>query len=1091
MKKITAQSILNEYNISIESFRELLNDNNFNADVNAESVINSNVFDKIKKRLHAYKYKTMLDSDKDINKTTTKYIADNKGATVAYGGDENATEIYNDVASNDTVAYNSNTTSVSDETKTGSHNLGEGDVVLLKETKYTILSIISEGTGEAVIYKVTEAFKAVFVLKLYFEFSNKKHEPNAETLERIKNINHKNILKLIDYGVGFEKYQETYCFEISEFAEGGDLLNVIDFKKIYTANFIEYNVIPNIFEGIKHLHLHKIFHCDLKPGNIFYLEKGQKNLIIGDYGSAKAYDIEETKEVIKTSTVKGSNFYLAPEQSRGLVSEKNDYYSFGMILLHLLYPEKFTVSGNFRKIDNTLFEQIVERGDSSMKLIDYDVNYAHINQLIEGLTLNVRKNRWGEKEVEKWIKNEDDDLEINYLNKTNGLNLRLKNNIVVNSENHLIAFIEKHNYWQIPKEKEDELWYNQIFNDGSTLSELQRYLDFEYSRDFRDNFTKIIKITEQNINAPVNYEIRQREEIDYSKYTLIRLLLPEYQIHIADDKVICLEEDSVNEKVNELIDELDQEWQTLSLDKIRFILFQVEFSLKQLLKKSKGQVSIDLQSLITTIYKSLAVSSAELKDFKSEVVKAIDTSEIEVSQAKILNLFHSFKENRDFRYQADHCETIEQLALYIIENESEFENTHFTAEKNWFLKKEGKSELLTLESKELVFEILKDKTESKIELVNLNFNKNRVYDINYKYYKTLTSYLRANNISKEYTLRSNNNETFNLKRKLFDTFSSVAKKFIKETKAKHKISFISKSNENNIRKKVIRSSLKTYAKIYQLQIIAFILLLIVIFLIKIGVLNIEKKTINLGVVTKENSLKTAIVNHKGFITANPSGNVRSEPSPKTKILTSLNSGEDLSIIEKENAPRWYKIKYRGTNYGYVSNFIDGSDLVPEKLKSMNNTKNKIILFQTFNFGEFNFKNINQFENNLSSSINSSKRIEFSRFNGNQTEKMIFTPLEVSKATQLLKYLTQDNRLVIKIVGPTSSDGSIKNNANGALLFANKFKKALVKNEVQRNQISTVSHGEKTPLYDNSKISDWKRNNSLNIKVVSKSNNSNC
>lgn len=918
MHNITAQSIVDEYHISINDLRKLLD----YSDVKPETTINPYEFDKIKKQLNEFKYRFY---DDEIEKTEI-YLDDNQEETVAYI-DKNATQIYTDDLGDHTVAYNSNTNNSSGEAKSLNHNLGVGDHLVLKETKYIIDGIISEGTGEAVIYKVKNLFRKVFVLKLYFEFPNEKLEPNAETLERIKTNPHKDILKLVDYGVGFEKFRDKYCFEISEFAEGGDLLNVINFKEKYTSDFIESNVIPEIFEGIKYLHSHKIYHCDLKPGNIFYLDKEQTNLIIGDYGSAKAYDIQETKEVIKTSTVKGSNFYLAPEQARGLVSDKNDYYSFGMILLHLLYPEKFTVSGNFNKIDNSLFEQIVERGDSSMKLIDFDENYANINKLIEGLTLNVRKNRWGEKEVEKWIRKQDGDLEIEYLNKANTLNLRLKNNVVVKSEKQLIKFVEKHSYWKIPKEKDDALWYNQIFNDTPTLSELQRYLDIEYNRDFRDHFTKIIKITEQNINSKIPFDVKQNEEIDYTQEALIRLILPTYSIHIVDGKELNFAEGLVNNKVADLIIELDQVWQTLSLEKIRFILFQLEFSLKELLKNAEGQLYILIQTLLTKIYAGLIINSTDLKSSNSQIIRAINIDEVETSQAKILNLFDTFKENRSFRYQNDTCETLEELGLYIIENESEFDNIHFTAEKVWFLKKKKKEVLLPLELKDLVFEILKGNAESKIEFIHLNYNKKRIYDIEYRYYKSLTNYLRENNIDREYLLEPDNNENFTIKRKLFVTFGGIANKFIKATKTKHNILSIPESNKKSIRRKIIWASLKKYVVVNKRQIFIFICIVLVAFLVFKSISYFKNYTNKDEIETIEISANATAVNRFGYIKANPAGNVREGTSTRTKVLTALYKGEKIYIIEKDNASGWYKIKYGDDKYGYVSRVIVSFDFV--------------------------------------------------------------------------------------------------------------------------------------------------------------------
>lgn len=905
MKEITILSILNEYNISVEKLQALLNENNFALDINIDSTITQDVFDNIKENIIS---NNKTNTYTENNNETLAYSTHDKDSTQVYiDNNESSTQTYNEDRNNKTNVYNTNSNNSSGEVRTLSHNLGIGDSVILKDINYFILDIISEGTGEAIIYKINDEFKNIYALKLYFEFANLKHEPNAETLERIKKIKHKDILKLIDYGVGFEKYQNKYCFEISEYAEGGDLLNVTDFRKKYTPDFIEKHVIPEIFDGINQLHSNKIYHCDLKPGNIFYLDKDQKNLIIGDYGSAKAYDIEETKEVIKTSTVKGSNFYLAPEQSRGLVSDKNDYYSFGMIILHLLYPEKFTVKGDFKRIDNTLFEQIVERGDSSVKLIDYDPTYVRINRLIEGLTLNVRKNRWGKNEVEKWIKKEDSDLQIKYLNSTESkiIKINLSGDKIIQSELQLLDFVYTTRNWK-----------EELLEDITTKNELDNWLNVNYKKDKRVEINTILKYTELNIDSKITKEIKFNEGIDYTKEAFIRYLKPEFPIAI-NETLFKIAEGSINEKVTNLISKLDQVWQTLSLEKIRFFLFQLEFSLKQLLKSSERQSSMVLQTLITKIYSSLDINNTDLKDFKSEIVKVIIPNEIEKSQSRILNLFQSFNQERVFNYNRDKCKNLEELGLYIANNENRFKNSYFKAEKNWFLKKENKLELANLESKELVFEIFKDEANSTIEYISLSFDKHRVYDINYKYYKSLTDHLRENNISIDYTSRSDTNETYSTNRNLFEKFGVIADKFIRETKTKHNISSISKDNENNIKSKIVSDSWKQYLKVYQGQVVALGCLLLT--LILIGVYNSNNSfTPSSSHQITNTQESTLSINRDAYIKADPIGNIRSGTSTKSAIMTSLNKGEKVYVIEQDKATNWYLIRY-GNTTGYISN----------------------------------------------------------------------------------------------------------------------------------------------------------------------------
>lgn len=295
-------------------------------------------------------------------------------------------------------------------TNSKAHGIRQGDKIILRGNKFSITGIISESIDKAVIYKIENESKQTFALKLYFEFSYQKEEPNFETLKRIKEVTDPNILKLHDFGVGADKYQGKYCYEISDFVEGGDLFAVTNFKEKYTKNFIETSIVPEILNGIKKLHEFKIYHCDLKPSNIFYKNSNQTDLLIGDYGSAKAFDLESESEAHITSYFSGTTVFMAPEQVRGIISEKNDYYSFGMILLYLLYPEHLSNDNNISQIDKRKFEKIVERQYNNKPIIDFNPAFKRLNTLIEGLTLFNHINRFGKGEVEKWLHGQENEV---------------------------------------------------------------------------------------------------------------------------------------------------------------------------------------------------------------------------------------------------------------------------------------------------------------------------------------------------------------------------------------------------------------------------------------------------------------------------------------------------------------------------------------------------------------------------------------------------------------------------------------------------------------------------------------------------------
>ena len=217
--------------------------------------------------------------------------------------------------------------------------LAPGSRVQLKNKSYEILDLIAgpEAGAEGTVYKIRDEENHELALKLYHEFSDPREEPNGEALRRIKGIQNEDILPLIEYGIGSDRY-ENRCWEISAYAKGGDLLAVPekDFREVYAPNSIRFRILPEILRGIAILHEHQIYHCDLKPRNVFYLDQEKVDLVIGDYGSAKTFEESSGRDLAHTFMSKGTSFYLAPEQARGVISEKNDYYSLGMILLHLL-----------------------------------------------------------------------------------------------------------------------------------------------------------------------------------------------------------------------------------------------------------------------------------------------------------------------------------------------------------------------------------------------------------------------------------------------------------------------------------------------------------------------------------------------------------------------------------------------------------------------------------------------------------------------------------------------------------------------------------------------------------------------------------
>jgi serine/threonine protein kinase len=153
-----------------------------------------------------------------------------------------------------------------------------------------------------------------------------RFERERETLMRIR---HKGIVDIYDWGSA-----PDFRYIVTEYFPAGSL-------ELRMRNLLSTRDAVDIFVQIagalRVVHAAGLAHRDLKPANVMLREDGQVVLI--DFGLAKS--IDETVPFTTAGEIRGSPYYVSPEQAMGnTVDQRSDLYSLGIILYEMLTGER-------------------------------------------------------------------------------------------------------------------------------------------------------------------------------------------------------------------------------------------------------------------------------------------------------------------------------------------------------------------------------------------------------------------------------------------------------------------------------------------------------------------------------------------------------------------------------------------------------------------------------------------------------------------------------------------------------------------------------------------------------------------------------
>ena len=311
--------------------------------------------------------------------------------------DEHGTQRLDDESTQRLDDNNSNETDVqpvqeafADGKKTGVV-FSPGQLIELNGNNYRVDSVISQSSGEGVIYSISSNGKT-YVLK-YYKLGFKYPE---NVLAVIKNNPKDKIIKLFEYGS-----RDGQDFEIMEYAEGGTLDDYLKTNGPVRDTAKLRTIVGQINEGLYHLHTRlKIIYQDLKPENIYFLDKEKTKIVLADFGISNLMDPETNTAQVKANVTKE---YAAPELSRtgneiyALVGPPADYFALGITIYHVWLGFKPFQNISQGERDNQVRENAVA--------LPADMS-ADFKTIIQGLINSKRNARWGYQQISKWAAGE-------------------------------------------------------------------------------------------------------------------------------------------------------------------------------------------------------------------------------------------------------------------------------------------------------------------------------------------------------------------------------------------------------------------------------------------------------------------------------------------------------------------------------------------------------------------------------------------------------------------------------------------------------------------------------------------------------------
>ncbi len=206
--------------------------------------------------------------------------------------------------------------------------------------RYRIVRKVGEG-GMGAVYQAEHAVIGKRVaLKVLFADLSRRPELVARFLQEAKSasrIGHENVIDISDFG----QTNEGLVYIAMEFLEGQDLGRALRSERSLPWGRAR-GILMQIARGLRAAHAQGIIHRDMKPENIFLVQRdGRADFVkVLDFGIAKVVSADNNNDgprLTQTGMIFGTPEYMSPEQAQGQPPDHRvDIYALGCLMYHML-----------------------------------------------------------------------------------------------------------------------------------------------------------------------------------------------------------------------------------------------------------------------------------------------------------------------------------------------------------------------------------------------------------------------------------------------------------------------------------------------------------------------------------------------------------------------------------------------------------------------------------------------------------------------------------------------------------------------------------------------------------------------------------